>query len=108
MDASPMPSQAQLQEADGRLGIVHVISGKDANGKDFYAYVSVRPSRYEEFILISRAGEEMDVAEFGNVLESGFGREPSPEIRRHMEEKYGVDHHFLTNLQKEIVRHQKA
>jgi hypothetical protein len=81
---------------------VNLISGKTGKGEDFYAYVSILPSRYEDFTLISRAGEQMDIKEFGEVLLKGFGKKPPPEIRRQMEERYGVDHSFLTNLQKEL------
>ncbi len=99
-----IPPMEELQDADATHGIVHIITGRDANGEPFYAYVSVKPSRYEEFLLITRAGEEMDLAEFGRILSAGFGEEPPNDVRARMEEKYGVDHNFLANLQKDIAQ----
>lgn len=101
-----MPSEKELRDADDKVGIVHMINGKTGKGENFYAYISVRPSRYEDFVLISRAKEQMDLHEFGEILESGFGNEPPADVRRMMEEKYGVDHNFLGNLQKEVEKQQ--
>ena len=102
-----MPSEKELLEADKKTGLVHLMCGKTGDGKDFYAYINVLPSRYEDFLLISRAREQMNLSEFGEILESGFGREPPAEVRRMMEDKYQVDHDFMAHLQQEVERQQK-
>lgn len=101
------PSAEQMEQADDNIGIVHLFSGKTGKGEDFYAYISVKPSRYEEFLLIARAGEEMNLEEFGKILKKGFGKEPMPDVVQHMKEKYGIDHDFLDNLRREIEQQKK-
>jgi len=96
----PIPTEQELREADKSFGIIHLISGKTGKGEDFYAYISVTPSRYEDFLLISHAKEQMDLSEFGEILESGFGTDPSPEVQQYMKENYNVDPDFIANLQK--------
>ena len=96
------PSREELLEADEEVGIVQLVTGKTGKGEDFYAYISVMPSKFEEFMLISRAKEAMNLPEFGEVLESGFGTEPSAEVKKMMEEKYGVDHDYLNTLKKQV------
>lgn len=98
----PVPTKEQWQEADESVGIVHLISGTTAAGEDFYAYVSVKPSRYEEFVLIATALEQMNLEEFGQVLKKGFGKKPPPNVRKFMEETYNVDHDFMSKLLSDI------
>ena len=98
------PTTKQMEDADEKIGIVQIISGKTGKGEDFYAYLSIKPSRFEEFCLLAQAGDAMDIEEYGEILKKGFGKEPSPQVMREMEEKYGVDHNFIENLQKKAVK----
>lgn len=94
----PSLSPAELTDADEQIGIVHLVCGKTGAGEDFYAYISVKPSRYEEFMLIMSAGHEMNLEEFGDILKKGFGADPSPQVMKMMEDKYGIDHQMIQKL----------
>lgn len=97
----------QLRVLDEEVGVVHILSGKTAKDEDFYVYISIKPSRYEDLLLIASAGDtSMDLTEFGDILESGFGRVPSAAVMKEMEDKYGVDHNFIVNLAAEIKKVQ--
>lgn len=98
---NPLTSEI-LEEADNSMGFVHLMMGKTGKGEDFYAYISVLPSRYEEFSLISRAKEQMNLHEFGDILESGFGHEPPPSIRHRMENSHNIDYTFMDKVKKVI------
>jgi hypothetical protein len=91
-------SPEELKIADSHAGFVHLVSGKTATGEDFYAYISVLPSRYEEFMLISRAREEMNLHEFGRVLEAGFGKEPPRDVQEDMAACYHIDPLFMKKI----------
>ena len=96
----------EIHAADQSVGIVHLVSGKTAEQRDFFAYISVKPSRYEDFLLISRAREDMDLEEFGDIIYAAHGH-PTDDVRREMEEQFGVDHNFIDNLQRDISAHAK-
>ena len=85
-----------------------LVSGVTHKDEAFYACISVKPSCYEDMLLISRAGQAIDMTEFGDILESGFGHGPPQEVMRMMEEKYGVDHNFTSSLQSEMEKNKKV
>lgn len=103
MALGPFYKPADLKKIDDKVGIVRMISGKTGKGEDCYAYVSVKPSMYEEFSRKVENGEPMNVDSYGKVLHKGFGKEPSDDIKRYMEEQYGIDHNFAENLGKAMV-----
>jgi len=93
------PTPEQLSALDEQMGIIHLLTGQTAKGEDFYAYVSIPPSRYEDFVLITRAGEDMNVEEFGEVLEKGFGLTPPADVMQRMEDHFGVVHGFTEKME---------
>lgn len=100
--SKPLYTPAELKQADERIGIIQLISGATAKGEDFYAYVSLRPSVYEQFIRKMADGETMDVEAFGKVLKKGFGQQPSEDIKKYMEEEFGIDHNFMQHFAEEL------
>lgn len=99
MAADPLvPPPDLLKKMDEAIGIIRILSGRTAAGEDFYAYVSVRPSMYEEFSRKVDNGESMIVESYGKVLHKGFGLQPSDDVKRYMEDQYGIDPNFAANL----------
>lgn len=64
-----------------------LVRGKD-RGYDAWHYVLVHKAKKEEFLRASRTGS-IDVSLFGEIVKSGWGVNPSEEIKAEMEEKYG-------------------
>ena len=87
-----------LVKADAEAGIVHLMTGQTGSGENFWAYIAVKPSRYEDFILSSRAQEEMNLHEFGDILESGFGTEPPADVRRTIESRDDIEVNFIQKV----------
>jgi len=93
-----------LRQADRRMGIVELCSGKTAWGEDFYAYLNVSPSKYEEYKKAHIIGGAVDLTEYGEVLEAGFGSEPTKQVREQMAKKYNIDRKFEEKIQQQISR----
>lgn len=81
------------------FGMAVLISG-EIEGHDFWAYVSVAPEKYEEFIAHHQAGEYYIISDYGDVIEHGFdATEPPPEIKEKMEKEYGFDHEYQKKIE---------
>ncbi|MDP9126862.1 MAG: hypothetical protein M3N08_01190 [Pseudomonadota bacterium] len=103
----PPYTPEQLKMADERVGIIQLITGLTADGHDFYAYVSLRPSLYDEYCRKVEAKEKVDVEKFGRVLKKGFGKEPPEDVKRYMHETFGIDPDFLEHFAEEVEKKLK-
>ena len=101
------PSKGELDQADKEIGIVTMVNGTMESGEDFYAYMSVYPSRLEAFIKAQEEGGYL-LTDFGDILMQGFGKIPPPGIVRLVEERYGVvadpEQDFMELLQQEFIK----
>lgn len=75
------------------LKILVLVRGKLVDGRDYYAYASIPESRYHAFKDAQAAGS-YNLRYFGDVLMHGEGREPSHEVKRRVENEYGINHRF--------------
>lgn len=75
------------------LGIITLVSGETASGEAFWVYVSVPPSKYDEFLRVQERGD-YNLTDWGEILRYGDGQSPSPDIMAEMEEDYGIDHNL--------------
>lgn len=96
----PKFTPQQIKSVDRYVGIIHLVTGKTAKAEDFFAYVCVRPSFYEEFRNKLDKIETLNLEAYGKILYKGFGLRPSEDERRYMEEEFGIDHHFVEGFPK--------
>jgi hypothetical protein len=68
-------------------GKVFLVRGKD-NGRPAWHYVLVSKESEAE-LKKQKAGTNIDVADYGKIIKSGWGEEPSDEVKREIEEEYG-------------------
>ncbi len=68
-------------------GKVFLIRGKD-NGKPAWHYVLVSPEKIQQ-LKKQKSGTNIDVTDFGKIIKSGWGEDPSDEIVKEIEEEYG-------------------
>ena len=68
-------------------GKVFLIRGKD-NGRAAWHYVLVSPEKTKE-LRNQKSGTNIDVTDFGKIIRSGWGENPSDEIVKEIEEEYG-------------------
>lgn len=69
--------------------LIHKIKAKDNTGRWAYYFILVPPLREKAF-LEALAGDGMiDIEEFGSVIASCYGEEPSQEVKAYLNTKYG-------------------
>lgn len=71
-----------------RLDLIYLVRGKD-RGKSAWHYVLVDKDKKEMFIAKSRTGA-MDVADYGEIIYSGWGEDPPKEIVDKINEEFGL------------------
>ncbi|OWZ24931.1 hypothetical protein [Wolbachia endosymbiont of Wuchereria bancrofti] len=71
-----------------RSDLIYLVRGKD-RGRSAWHYVLVDKDKREMFLAKSRTGS-MDVADYGEVLYSGWGEDPSQEIVDKINEEFGI------------------
>lgn len=96
MTSQEVMRAALLKEADKEGGILELCSGVTKEGRRYYAYLSVLPSRYAEYIKMLGTGTVFRLADYGEILRTGWGGGPPEEVKREMQEKFGFDHDFET------------
>jgi hypothetical protein len=102
------PSSQQLTEADENTAILAYSNGKTEDGRPYYAYLAVKPSKYEEFYRRSAAKETFPLGQYGLILVSDFAVGPPPEVIKYMKETFGFDENYEQGLKKEIKLQQDA
>lgn len=70
-----------------RGDLVYLVRGKD-RGRDAWHYVLVNKPLLPIFLEKTNGGS-IDVAEYGEVLYSGWGKDPSQDIVDKIEKEYG-------------------
>lgn len=79
---------------DANGSILHLTSGLDANGREYYAYMFIQPSKYQEFLENAERAKSFNLEDFGLVIESGFGSLPPKDVQKKMEEEYFFNHEY--------------
>ena len=67
---------------------IFLIRGKDG-GRPAWHYVLVESRQKHKDLKNQRKGSNIDVADYGKIVKSGWGVDPSKEIMEEIEEKYG-------------------
>ncbi|QKX01253.1 hypothetical protein GOY14_02885 [Wolbachia endosymbiont of Dipetalonema caudispina] len=71
-----------------RSDLIYLVRGKD-RGRPAWHYILVDKDKKEMFLAKSRTGS-MDVADYGEILYSGWGENPSQEIIDKINEEFGL------------------
>jgi len=79
----------QTQDPE-EFGIVQYVGGTQEDGQAFWAYILMKPERYEEYYSQVMTGEKLDLTDYGDILQQGFGAQPPAEIQQQITEKYGM------------------
>ena len=62
--------------------VMIMCNGKLPDGMDFYAFVNIKAARLVDFYDSVREEKEIRLGDFGEVVCTGSGLEPPPEIRQ--------------------------
>ena len=97
-------------EDETDIRIIQYVDGTKADGELFWAYVAMKPERYEEYYSQVMANEVLDLDDFGEILHQGGGAEPPEEIKQAMIKQYGMDAEteaFMTELGKAYLEEKE-
>lgn len=85
--ASPGYFERQLTAARGHQ--IHKLKAKDTTGRWAYYFVRVNPKRESDFLTAIEGDGTVDLEEYGQVIASCYGEEPTREIRELLFDNYG-------------------
>jgi hypothetical protein len=81
------PFTSKLVASRGHL--IYRVDGQDNQGKQRWYYLLVDKARESSFQEALRTGH-LNVAEFGSILEFGYGAGPPQEVIRRLEKAYDI------------------
>src|ERR1700759_2968649 len=81
--------------------IVVLCRGKDKYGRDFWAYMCIKPSMAESFKK-ARDGGSLNLIDYGTILEAGEGTEVPADVKDLMRRNYGFRDDYEDQLLKVI------
>ncbi len=93
-----------VKKADEGATIIAYTDGVTANGRPYYAYIAVKPSKYREFYERTKARETIRLGDYGKIIVYGYETKPPAGVVQHMREKYGYDDEYEAKLQAEVAR----
>jgi len=88
MFSSSLRKQSHRPAENGKLNPVVLVRGHDMDGNSTWFYLMVDAGKLKAFK--SNQGKELvSLTDYGRVLYSGFGKNPSDIIKWKMEKEYG-------------------
>lgn len=75
---------------------INLIRCKDSNGIDCYFFVMCDQVKVKQVMKDAEQGR-VDLDSYGRVLESGWGKNPSEEVKKIMRDKYNFDPDTMLN-----------
>ena len=97
-------SHEELKQADATAAIIAYTTGTMADGRPYYAYLSVKPSKYREFYELSSARQSIVLNDYGKIIVSGFAASPPNDVVRFMADKYGYNDNYEQAVKAEVTR----
>lgn len=85
-------------KADERLSIYELVNSKTADGRDFYAYLAIIPTKYELYKIASSSGKPIKFTDYGEIILTGWGKEPTEEIAKDMEFLFYMNRNFEAEM----------
>jgi len=102
------PTAEELAKADEDTAILGYVHGTMGDGRPYYAYVAIRPSRYREFHALTASQRALVIGDYGTVLAAGFEPQAPPEVEREMREVYGFDDQYEAKLKQQAIKQQET
>ena len=99
-----------LAEANKSVEMLVLVTGQRQDGRDFWAYAAILPSKYTAFTEAEAKGSYR-LNDYGRVLTSGDGLTPPSGLEKQLREKYNLSTDFEAvsqALELQIWRDEKA
>ena len=71
--------------------LIHKLKAKDSTGRWAYYFVLVEPPREQAFLAALESNESIDLEDYGKVVASNYGEEPSEDVKKMLKDRYGFD-----------------
>ena len=71
--------------------LVHKLKARDSTGRWAYYFVLVEPAREQAFMKAIQGDGTIDLEDFGKVIASCYGEEPSDEVKEFLRTKYSFE-----------------
>ncbi len=71
--------------------LVHKLKAKDSTGRWAYYFVLVEPLKERRFLKAIRGEGIVNLEDFGRVIASNYGKEPSDNVRQMLKDRYDFD-----------------
>lgn len=71
--------------------LIHKLKAKDTTGRWAYYFVLVEAPKEQSFLAAIQGDGTIDLEDFGKVIASCYGEDPSQEVKDYLKEKYGFD-----------------
>jgi hypothetical protein len=101
------PSMDEYALADEDTKILSYTHGTTQDGRPFYAYVAVYPSKYKEFHRMTATKEPFAIEDYGTIVEGAFEVAPTQEVVQHMH-AMGFDEQFEEKQKQEAKQELAA
>lgn len=93
-DSLPAPAgsgyfEKQLIRVRGHQ--IHKLKARDTTGAWAYYFVLIKPQGEAAFSAAIEGDGTIDLEDYGEVIASSYGEEPSPEVRDFLKAQYGFD-----------------
>lgn len=83
------PKRSFMDKEIARSGhLIHKLKAKDTTGRWAYYFVYVQASKERLFLEAIEGDGIVDLENYGKVIASCYGEEPTPEIKALLKEKY--------------------
>jgi hypothetical protein len=80
-----------VREIARRGHLIHKLTAKDSTGRRACYFVLVEPHREKAFFAAIAGDSVIDLEDFGRVIASNYGEEPSECTRTYLKDTYGFD-----------------
>jgi eukaryotic-like serine/threonine-protein kinase len=108
-------TEEELQKADADSSVIVYDDGTLDDGKPYWLYIAVTPSKYAEFMELTSNGKKIVYSDFGKILEYGWEKKVPASMKQKMKEKYDCDDDFMKKFTKDFkeaqvlfLQHQEA
>lgn len=71
--------------------LIHKLKAKDSTGRWAYYFVLVEAPREQAFMKSLESEETIDLEDYGKVIASCYGEEPTDEVRQLLKDRYGFE-----------------
>ncbi len=86
---NPRSFTDQLVARKGHL--IHKLKARDTTGQWAYYFVLVEPVHESDFLKALEGQGTANLEEYGKIIASCYGEEPTPEVKSYLKDKYDFD-----------------